>query len=546
MATPPDITHQLATLRELYARQLPDTLAELHAILEAMQRNPAREPLEIFHRRLHSLSGSGATYGYPRLSETARILEQRVKSSLNQEGTIDAGELAEWSRLLATVAESITDTPQPTFTSLPLTPEPATEKQAIHRVYVLDDDHAISENLAAQLRHFGYKTGAFQTVESLFKAIQLKRPDALVIDVNLKDGQTGPDVAGMLPSDLATKIPIVFISAHDNLSDRLACVRAGGTGYFLKPVNVDLLVDLLDRLTQRETAEPFRVLIVEDNEMLAQLYVTALEKSGMITHIVSQPMKLLEAIQDFNPELILMDMYMPGVRGDELARVIRQDPTYVSIPIVFLSAETNPERQHAAIQTGGDEFLIKPIDLTHLVFSVSARVERYRVLRGFMQRDSLTGLLNHTKSKEFLQSEVFRAQREHNPLSFAMIDIDYFKRVNDTHGHPVGDRVIKGLARLLQQRLRKSDLIGRYGGEEFAVVLPNTARGTARKVLDDLRETFSNITFIAGDARFTCTFSCGLVEALPHENATELIHRADEALYAAKRSGRNRVVDNPG
>ena len=169
------------------------------------------------------------------------------------------------------------------------------------------------------------------------------------------------------------------------------------------------------------------------------------------------------------------------------------------------------------------------------------------MLRSFMVRDSLTGLLNHTAIKDLLEGEVAGTIRLKKPLSFAMIDIDHFKQVNDSYGHPVGDRVIKSLARLLKQRLRTSDLVGRYGGEEFAVVLVDADRMTAMKVLDTIRNDFSQLRHLAGGIEFSVTFSCGIADVSQFPDATKLSDAADKALYKAKHAGRNRVMlaDDP-
>jgi diguanylate cyclase (GGDEF)-like protein len=251
---------------------------------------------------------------------------------------------------------------------------------------------------------------------------------------------------------------------------------------------------------------------------------------------------VMRALVEFMPDLVLMDMYMPTCNGLELAAVIRQQEAYVSIPIVFLSTEANLDMQLKAMQIGGDDFLTKPIQPEQLVSAVSSRVQRSQTLRSLMVRDSLTGLLKHTIVKERLEVETARAQRQGIPMAFAMIDIDHFKLVNDMYGHATGDRVIKSLARLLQQRLRKSDIIGRYGGEEFALILPNTDSMAASKVLDELRDGFARIRQQSNGAMFYTTFSCGVAEFPSCDNAARLIDAADRALYAAKHAGRNRVV----
>jgi diguanylate cyclase (GGDEF)-like protein len=159
-----------------------------------------------------------------------------------------------------------------------------------------------------------------------------------------------------------------------------------------------------------------------------------------------------------------------------------------------------------------------------------------------MVRDSLTGLLNHTVLKEQLAIEVARAARLGQKMSFAMVDIDHFKHVNDTYGHPTGDQVIKSISRLLQQRLRKSDVVGRYGGEEFAIILPNTGEEQAVRLLDELRVGFSQVRHLSEGREFYVTFSAGIASCSNFAGANQLSNAADRALYKAKAQGRNRVT----
>jgi diguanylate cyclase (GGDEF)-like protein len=164
------------------------------------------------------------------------------------------------------------------------------------------------------------------------------------------------------------------------------------------------------------------------------------------------------------------------------------------------------------------------------------------MLRSFMVRDSLTGLLNHTAIKDQLDGVAAWAIRENRPLSFAMVDIDHFKQVNDSYGHPAGDRVIKSLSRLLKQRLSTSDLVGRFGGEEFAVVLTNADGTAAMKILDTIRDDFSQLRHLADGKEFQVTFSCGVADISHFPDVTRLSDAADKALYKAKHAGRNQVM----
>jgi diguanylate cyclase (GGDEF)-like protein len=316
--------------------------------------------------------------------------------------------------------------------------------------------------------------------------------------------------------------------------------RTGGEEFFYRAVDPGQLIEKIENYTHASTQDPYRILVVDDSKAQAKYIENILNKSGMIPGVITDPMQILVALNDFQPEIIIMDMYMPGCTGMELARVIRQQDKFHSVPIIYLSAEDDVNKQLHAMSLGGDDFLTKPIDPKHLVATLINRGRRARSLLALMIRDSLTGLFNHTHTLYLLDLEINKAQQKSLPLSFAMLDIDYFKKVNDNYGHPIGDRVLKSLSLFLKQRLRKTDHIGRYGGEEFAIVLPNTTERDAKIILNEIRERFSELPQPAGDKTFNVTFSCGIAMS-SIENSQSLCEKADQALYDAKRNGRNTV-----
>lgn len=197
--------------------------------------------------------------------------------------------------------------------------------------------------------------------------------------------------------------------------------------------------------------------------------------------------------------------------------------------------------QDSNLKTGADDFIEKPVADEALVLITATRARRFRTLSALMHRDSMTQLHNHSAIKLKLEVELGLATRTKRPLSFVMIDIDHFKQVNDSYGHLAGDRVIRGLALMLGQRLRKSDFIGRYGGEEFGIIMPDTTLLQAEEVINELREQFSTIKFPAL-SNLNCTFSAGIADASMSSGRDDMIAAADNALYAAKKNGRNQVV----
>ncbi|MEC5289857.1 diguanylate cyclase [Aurantimonas sp. C2-6-R+9] len=270
--------------------------------------------------------------------------------------------------------------------------------------------------------------------------------------------------------------------------------------------------------------------------------VNARAISQCCRRLAQEPGRVLEEISSNTPDLILLDMHMPVADGMEVAQIIRQSRRNLSLPIIFLSAEQDVERQRQARKLGGDDFINKSVGFDHLASLVRMRAERAVALRQIGERDSLTGLLNHARFKDRVAVELERCRRTGSQFSVCLLDIDHFKQVNDTKGHQVGDRVIQTLSHSLVGGLRHIDVVARYGGEEFGVILLDTPIEPSNAVMNRIREHFADIPMRGPDEPFHVTFSAGVAGADAGKSADELIAAADAALYEAKRSGRNRVV----
>lgn len=549
MANSQGLQKRLDSLRTAYISKLPEKIREAEETWESIAALPwSAQTFVDLHRAIHTLAGSSAVFGLKSLSRTARALERILKAVIEGEPFV-AGELEQDIRRCLSELKEIS--PEELDEEMVLQIEASAgqhshvlpEEREKKLIFLIEDDPFQLESLAIQVSHFGYTVKSFSSLEDVKRALADTMPSAIVMDIIFPEGNlAGIETIVELQKAHDERIPVVFISRRNDLDARLQAVRAGGDAYFIKPVNIITLIEKLDALTTHIEPAPYRILIIDDEPELAAYYASILEDAGMRTAIVNDPLQVLDPLIEFNPDLILTDMYMPSCTGQELAKVIRQMEAYVSIPIVYLSTETDLAKQLKAMRVGGDDFLTKPIKPGHLISSVTIRSERMRIMRSFMERDGLTGLLNHTKIREHLDTAIEKVRRQGSNLAFAMIDIDRFKSVNDTYGHSTGDRVLNGLARLLQQRLRKTDIVGRYGGEEFAVVLLDTDIESARKVLDQIRLSFSEIRQSCGEKRFNVTFSCGIA-AFPHYgDALALSNAADRALYVSKNEGRNRIT----
>jgi diguanylate cyclase (GGDEF)-like protein len=349
------------------------------------------------------------------------------------------------------------------------------------------------------------------------------------------------DLPLALSAALSPACPVILITHDSSFAFRLATVRAGVDAVLSRPVSLNELRDWLEHFERQRAEQAISVLIVDDDPIVSEFHAAMLRAAGMTTQIVNRPIDALDHLNAQVPDLLLTDVQMPEVDGIELARIIRQSRRFISLPIVFLSGERDSSRQMEARKFGGDIFIPKADAREQLVSMVRMRAERAAVVRQMIERDALTGLYNHSRFKDRLADELERCRRHGGFLSLAMIDLDRFKRINDTHGHLIGDEVIRTMASLLSGGLRRIDITGRYGGEEFGVILPSTAPAVAAEVIDKLRRRFAELPFAAARP-FSATFSAGIAGSGEHGELAQLITAADAALYAAKSAGRNQVV----
>jgi diguanylate cyclase (GGDEF)-like protein len=545
MTQPSDPVLELKELQEYFAGRLPDRLAELENAWTAVTSSRwETERVRTFHRLVHSLTGAGSTFGFPEVSRTARVLERFLKTVIDAGGPVREEASGQVERLLEGVRRAALAPPVPQA-PLPIRHEVDPNRGDERLVFLIEEDVEQAAGLAAQLRHYGYRVRILDRQrEDLAAEVELEHPDLLIVDLMFREGPLAGAraIEGIHRSRMPGFPPrVIFLSVRSDLEARLAALRAGGDAYFTKPVDIGSLVEKLDLLTERHTGSRYRVLIVEDDPDLAVEYAVMLDAAGMDTEAICEPLQLMEPLYSFRPDLILMDVHMNGCTGPELAAVLRQQESYLSTPIVFLSGEEDVDEQLAAIDLGGDEFLTKPVDPAHLVTAVSIRARRGRTLQSLISHDGLTGLLNHSNLKLHLEAELSRASRDDTDVAYAMIDLDFFKSVNDTHGHAAGDRLLRSLGLFLRQRLRRSDVLGRYGGDELAVILPRTNGAIALQVLERIRASFAELRHRVGETEISATLSCGIATYPANPNASLLVQAADAALYAAKRAGRNRV-----
>ena len=363
-----------------HAENLLDRCADIRAGLAFLTSDEAwPEASRHIRQAVHDLTGIAGVVGYVPLSEAAIRLRD-VSVPLQAERTPTAAELR-------AIADSIDRIEQATRTltgnhgpRLEPVDRPAKPPRAdAPRVYVVEDDGEQARHLDEALRAAGYGVRVFADLDAFHAAVNQERPDAVIMDMMLAEGRdAGAAAIARLRLSGLSGVPAIVVSARDDLPARLAALRAGASRYLTKPVDTDHLVDQLDIVTARQPADPYRILMVDDEPLSLELHAELLRAAGMDVQTLSEPLAIFEALEAQRPDVLLLDQSMPDASGPELAAVLRERDTYRHLPILFLSADTDPTRQLTALNLGGDDFLVKPVDPRYFVAAVTARARRAR------------------------------------------------------------------------------------------------------------------------------------------------------------------------
>jgi len=297
-------------------------------------------------------------------------------------------------------------------------------------------------------------------------------------------------------------------------------------------------------------------LIIDDSEAVRSRVKDTLGACGLFDTILEATDGLMgfKLLREHPVDIVFCDLIMRGVDGFKFLALKRSDRNFDDVPVILLTGQENVGNKVRALDSGASDYLVKPFDDAELVARARVHLkvkqlqdalrEKNRELEDLSRRDPLTGIANRRAFHEALDVEYARCARYGRPFSFMMVDLDHFKAVNDTHGHQAGDLALISSAQVLVGQLRSNDLVGRYGGEEFAVILPETPHAAALQVAERCRVKIASTPLTYNDTVFSVTASMGLA-SLPDPRAhstEELIRLADEALYDAKRQGRNRLI----
>ncbi|MEN9867801.1 MAG: hypothetical protein RL748_3391 [Pseudomonadota bacterium] len=439
------VSDGLAHLSKLFVGQLPRRMADIaehfHALLD-QEWDLLR--LDMLHRLVHGLTGSAGTFGLPQVSQAAQQLEQALARHLGQlQPPADCGALRATFQHLLGVVEQELGTPssqiKPTFKRPLRSP----------MVYVVDDDAEQTEHLRHVLVAANYQVRCFTTVEQFRQACEQKAwPNVVIMDVIFPEGaKAGLLAIAELRAQCPPDLPVIFTSVRDDLEARLLAYRAGAARYLVKPVYPNLLLDLMARITLRAPTEPYRVLLIDDDLLLVQAISAMLRQAGMKVRSESSAIKATQALPEFNPDVLLLDLYMPNFNGTDLAMVLREQDQYAALPIIFLSTETDLAKQNVALKLGGDDFLLKPVQALPLIQAVSNHAKRRREI---LQSSHLEYQRELDNSHQEFKQKIMREQDHERHLH-----ADFLNNLCTPLRTPLN--LILGYAQLLQMKPEGND-----------------------------------------------------------------------------------------
>lgn len=451
------------------------------------------------------------------------------------------------------------------------------------RVLVVDDILPNVKLLEAKLSSEYYDVLTATSGEEALVKVANDSPDIVLLDV-MMPGMDGFEVCKRIKADPATAhIPVVMVTALTDSTDRVRGLQAGADDFLSKPVNdialmarVRSLVRLkmtVDEWRVREnTASQFGVteekanvmnepvegasiLLVEDQDFETDKIITTFRQDNDTIRAVKTGMEAMEcaAMQDF--DLMIISLNLRNEDGLRLCSHLRSSERTRSIPILMLGTEEDMGRIAHGLEIGAHDYLLRPIDRNEILARARSQIRRkrfqdrlranYEISLSMALTDALTGLYNRRYMEVHLQKLLQKNETQKKDLCVLLLDIDHFKAVNDTHGHTVGDEVLKTFAFRLKDNLRSFDLVARLGGEEFVAILPDTSVEMAHFVSERLRRSIAEKPFkcnVPGGALSITTSVGGAIIEAGHHTVQGVLDRADKALYQAKDSGRNCTV----
>ncbi|HUP89264.1 MAG TPA: response regulator [Longimicrobiales bacterium] len=529
-----------ATLRAgmaaIWAKSLPHVREQLdlleRAAMALMDQSITDELRSEAEREAHRLAGSSGSFGFVEASPLARELE-----TLLQGADPDPRRAAELALALRQLLDTeVLPAPPP----LDIDQEEDEDLQA--RVLVVDDDETLAAALQVALADRRLPARAASTLKEARKALKKEKLEAILLDINLGE-ENGLDLLDDVAKKKGAKPAVFVMTASDQFTDRVEAVRRGARTFLQKPMAPGEMANAVRTLLEYSAPEKPRVLAVDDDKSITTLLKALLKKAGFTPSTLNEPLKFWDALKESKPDIVLLDYDMPELTGLDLLRVLRSDPRWQSLPVIFITSRNDSETLTTTFESGADDFIGKPIVNVELVARIKNRLERGRLTRQMAETDYLTGLMNRVTCEETLRFYEKLAERYSQPLSIALLDIDSFTALNETRGHAAGDDVLRAFADLLRTTFRGEDVLARWAGAHFIIGMYGMGRTDAVHRLGEMLEGMQQRARLYPSADgIEVTFSAGVAQfGADGRDFRAILKSAEAALGHAREAGGARI-----
>ena len=389
------IQNRLAEMKQDYIQDLPKKAIELSQCWQAVEGpNWSEEAANTFRIMIHSLAGTSGTFQIVKLAEAARATDNflgKINFTSNMPSDKDNKEIED---LLNDILLSLENKPDIGTDSKCFNKQTPKNKQ---KILIINNNMAFTLSLTETLKENNYQVDTAKDIGSIISKVEDFKPELIIISMLFPDNDQSNSILATLKNN-NEQTPIIYISESDDIASRLDSLRTGAHSYLVSPHSTETLLSSIKKLISTDPHTKYKVLVVEDEVSLSKLYTEILEPAGIEVKTLNKPLKLIETVRSFCPDLIFMDIYMPECSGIEAAMVLRQMSEYDTMPIVFISSETNTDEQLSAMNLGGDDFIVKPVKKDYLIQLANARLKRAKTLadtKNFLE----SSLIELSKSK---------------------------------------------------------------------------------------------------------------------------------------------------
>lgn len=529
---PSDLTTIWMRNQEKYRQRV----TVLEQAVTALQEGRLQAELQqAAQREAHTLKGSLGSFGLVEAVRLAREIETLLQTGIE----FSPAQIEHLSGLVEALRQELENP----IVADNIDPPPRAIQQGA-RLLIVNDDVELGLALSSAAATCGIQAEIACDIAQARAAIARARPDAILLDLSFPSlTESGLTLLAEL-AEVQSPIPVLVFTEAEQFGDRVEVARLGAQGFLQKPLPPARVMQEIIQVLDRSSPPDAKLLIVDDDTQLLEFLPGLLEPWGLRLTLLDNPNQFWEVLEQTAPDLLILDIEMPDFNGIDLCQVVRNDPNWSDLPILFLSAHTDTETICRVFSAGADDFVNKPIAGPELVARILNRLDRTRMLRKLAETDGLTGVTNRRKSIQELGRLLRLAERQNQCLCFMILDLDHFRQINEQYGHDSGDRVLSRLGELLKQNFRSEDVVARWGGEEFVLGLYGIPKEDGAKRLTVVLENLRQEQFVSFNGTlFQVTFSAGVVQ-YPQQgvDVQTLYNAVDRVLYQAKSAGRNQIL----